>query len=122
MAAPPEEATKVPFPEDQVGELKQFCPDLQECEEGGCAYVLLRGLNLPEGCSPAVVDALLCPTPRDGYQFRLYFAMRVESGVQLNWNANGVRILERNWHAFSWTVNPEPRLMQMVAAYLMHLK
>jgi len=48
--------------------------------------------------------------------------VRVESGVQLNWNANGVRILERNWHAFSWTVNPEPRLIQMVAAYSRHLK
>jgi len=112
----------MPFPEDQVAELKQLCPDVQECEEGGCAYVLLRGLKLPDGCSASVTDALLCPTPRDGYHFRLFFAERVESGVQLNWNASRVRVLERNWDAFSWNVGAEPRHIQMVAAYLRHLK
>jgi hypothetical protein len=112
----------MPFPQDQVAELKQLCPDVQECEEGGCTYVLIRGLKLPVGCSPSVTDTLLCPTPRDGYKFRLYFAVRVESSVQLNWNANQVRILEMNWYAYSWTVAPEPRLIQMVAAYLRHLK
>ena len=55
------------FPEDQIAEVKQLCPDVQLHEEAGCAYLLLPGLNLPDGCSPASMDALLCPTSRDGY-------------------------------------------------------
>ena len=58
------------FPEDQIAEVKQLCPDVQLHEEAGCAYLLLPGLNLPDGCSPDSMDALLCPTSRDGYPSR----------------------------------------------------
>lgn len=111
----------MPFPDDQVVELKHLCPDVQQCEEAGCTYLLLPGLKLPGGCSPSSTDALLCPSQRDGYAYRLFFAERVQSRAQLNWNANRVRILERNWDAFSWNVGGSPRLIQMVAAYLRHL-
>ena len=110
------------IPADQVAELKRLCPEAQECEEGGCTYVLLPRLKLSDGCSPSCVDALLCPSARDGYAFRLFFAERVPSRVNLNWNANRVRVLERNWDAFSWNVAAAPRLIQMVAAYLRHLQ
>ena len=110
------------FPEDQVAELKLLCAEVQQCEEAGCIYLLLPGLKLPKGCSPSETDTLLCPTARDGYAFRLFFAERVQSSAQLNWNAQRVRILERNWDAFSWQVGEESRLIQMVAAYLGHLK
>jgi hypothetical protein len=108
----------MPFPEDQVAELKQLCPDVTEVEEAGCTFLLLPGLNLPDGCSPARTDVLLCPTARDGYASRLFFAEKVQSKVERNWNATGVRIAERNWHAFSWKANPNLRLAQMVAAHL----
>ena len=94
------------FPKDQVAEFKLLCPDVQQCDEAGRTYLLLSGLTLPEGCSPSNLDAPLCPTERDGYPSRLFFADRIKSLTELNWNASGVRILEKNWHAFSWKVNP----------------
>ena len=106
------------FPEDQIAEVKQLCPDVQLHEEAGCAYLLLPGLNLPDGCSPASMDALLCPTSRDGYPSRLFFTEKVKSPTERNWNANGVRIAERNWQAYSWKTNPSLRLIQMIAAHL----
>ena len=110
------------FPDDQVGELKRLCPTVQQCDEGGRTYLLLPGLALPEGCSPTTTDALLCPTERDGYPSRLFLADRVKSRTPLNWNANGVRILERNWHGYSWKVNPDLRLAQIIAAHLRALR
>jgi hypothetical protein len=106
------------FPDDQMAELKQLCPDVRQCEEAGCTYLFLPGLRLPAGCSPAVIDALLCPCARDGYASRLFFAELVQSRRTLNWNANRVRILERNWDAFSWKVSAERRLLQMLAGHL----
>ena len=35
---------------------------------------------------------------------------------------NGVRIAERNWHAYSWKTSPNLRLAQMVAAHLRALR
>jgi hypothetical protein len=109
------------FPQDQVAELKQLCGGVSQCGEGGCTFLLLSELRLPEGCSPSVNDALLCPTPRDGYQSRLFFAERIQTKNKLNWNGQ-VRIVERNWEAFSWKVSAEPRLIQMVAAHLRAFK
>lgn len=106
------------FPDDQIAELKRLCPDLKQFDEAGRTYLLLLGLNLPTGCSPQRVDALLCPTERDGYASRLFFAERIESTASLNWNAAGVRIGERNWHAYSWKVGPDLRLLPMIAAHL----
>lgn len=112
------------FPEDQVAELKLLCADVSEVSEAGCTYLFLPGLNLPDGCSPPRTDALLCPTARDGYPSRLFFAEQVQckASVQPNWNANGVRIAERNWHAFSWKTNSNFRLAQLVAAHLRALR
>ncbi len=111
------------FPADQVAEVKQFCPDLQQCEEAGCAFLLLPMLTLPEGCSPRRTDALLCPSAREGYPSRLYFADRVRSRAQLNWNATGVRIVERVWQAYSWKLtHSNLRLAQMIALHLRALR
>ena len=110
------------YPEDQVAELKLLCPDASEVQEGGCSFLLLPGLHLPDGCSPARIDALLCPTARDGYPSRLVFAEKIQTKAQRNWNASGVRIAERNWHAFSWKTNANLRLAQMVAAHLRALQ
>lgn len=110
------------FPLDQVGELKQLFPGVQRCDEGGYAYFLLPGLSLPGGCTPGHADILLCPMPRDGYPSRLFFAQVVQSPVSRNWN-NTSRILERNWHAFSWIIDqPGLRLAQLVAAHLEALR
>lgn len=112
------------FPDNQVAELKLLCHDVSQVEEAGCTYLLLPGLNLPDGCRPACTDALLCPSARDGYASRLFLAEKVQSNAKSepNWNANGVRIVERNWHAYSWKTNPDLRLAQMVAAHLRALR
>lgn len=109
------------FPPDQITELKQLCGGVSQCGEGGCTFLLLSGLKLPEGCSPSVIDALLYPSPRDGYQSRLFFPKQIQGKNNLNWNGQ-VRIVERNWEAFSWKVSAEPRLIQMVAAHLRAFK
>ena len=110
------------FPDDQIAELKGLAPGLKQGEEGGCAYFLLPDLALPEGCVPQRCDALLCPSARDGYPSRLFFAAQIQSRTARNWNATGVRIAERNWHAFSWKTSPNLRLAQMVAAHLRALR
>jgi len=86
--------------------LKPYCKAVATCAAGGVDYVLLTALQLP-GCTPAEPDALLCLGDRgEGYPTRLFLSQRVTPPrpYALNWNANGVRILEREWWAFSWRV------------------
>jgi hypothetical protein len=111
----------VTLPEDQLAELKQLFSNIQMAKEGGITYVLLPGAQLPTGCSPGAMDLLLCPTPRDGYESRLYFAGTVQSREARNWNGN-TRVLERNWVAYSWKIPANLRLAQMVQAHLQALR
>lgn len=105
-------------PADPLGELLQLCPELRQAVEAGVTYYLLPNLAMPSGASPARVDALLCPTPRDGYESRLYLAERVTGGTRpLNWNGQ-IRVLERYWCAVSWRTPAGLRLAQMVAIHL----
>ncbi len=106
------------IPEDQGQELTTLCDEIRQSEERGIVFLPLIGMRLPNGCTPAKMDGLLCPTAYDGYPFRLFFAERVQSHLHLNWNTTGVRILERNWQFFSWKVSPQTRLIQMVAVFL----
>lgn len=105
------------FPEEQVHELLALFPDVKQAVEGGVTFFLIPGLHLPEGCTPARVDVLLCPTQRDGYASRLYFSAVVQCGTALNWNATHF-ILGRAWYAASWRTREGLRLAQMVSAHL----
>lgn len=108
--------------DDQLAELRELVPRVQRAVEGGVPFYLLPDLSLPLGCTPEKVDALLCPTPRDGYPSRLFFAQRIISPASRNWNG-AARILERNWFAFSWKVEvPNLRLAQLVLAHLKALR
>lgn len=106
------------FPDDQVEELKQICREVKRYEEGGVTYFFLPDLCLPDGCSPARLDALLCPSAHHGYTSRLFFAQVIASPQSRNWSTTA-RIMERNWHAISWQI-PETnlRLAQIVALHL----
>lgn len=109
------------FPSDQLEELKHICVSLSMAEEGGLTYIFLQELQLPAGCLPEKIDALLCPMPRDGYLSRLFFAEKIKfpNIENPNWNATGVRILERNWHAISWKVPKDDiRLAQILSDHL----
>lgn len=112
------------FTADEVAELKALCPEVAEGKEGSTSVLVLPSLRLPLGCVPAVVDALLWPTMRDNYPSRLYLSERVvkPGSTQPNWNSNA-RILERNWHAYSWNLNQtELRPVQMIAEHLRGLQ
>lgn len=113
-----------PFPEDQIAELRKLSPGLMQGTEAGVTYFLLPQFELPEGCTPGRTDVLLCPTPRDGYDSRVFFAAQISSGKPLNWNHVNVRILERNWSAYSWKVNHRVglRLAQILLAHLQALR
>lgn len=105
------------YPDDQIQELKRCCREIAAVSEGGVDFFVLRDLQLPTGCQPAVCDALLCPTLIEGYESRLYFAVQVQ-GARAAWNGN-VRLVDQNWHAFSWRLKvPNLRLAQMVEAHL----
>jgi hypothetical protein len=103
---------------DELDELKRLHPGVAGVEEAGCRYFFLPRLELPKGCSPAETEALLCPTPRDGYEARLFFAVPITCGKTLNWNAKGVRIAERMWNAFSMKTPNGLRPAQMIATFL----
>jgi hypothetical protein len=107
------------FQTDQVEELKSVTPNLSVAEEGGYTYILIEGYQLPTGCNPAIVDLLLCPMARDGYQSRLYFPQKITGCTMTpNWNGT-VRVLGRTWEAFSWRTESGLRLLEML---LVHLK
>ena len=92
------------FTDEQIDELSRVFPDTTQYNEGGVDYFLIPQLALPQGCSPAVADALLCPTVRDGYPSRLFFSEKIETPTSRNWNSLDVRIIERNWNGFSWKI------------------
>jgi len=106
------------FADEQVAELRQICAGAQPYGEGGVPYIFLPQLILPEGCSPAQVDALLCPTAHHGYTARLFLAERISSPQSRNWSTEA-RIMERNWHAVSWQYDQTGlRLAQVLALQL----
>ena len=112
------------LPAEEIEALKQYCASISAADESSITYLLLAGLKLPNGCAPASVDALLCLGERDGYPTRLYFAERVDtpSKVALNWNASGVRILERNWHAYSYKAMRAGTLVELLVEHLKPLQ
>ncbi|HEY3411893.1 MAG TPA: hypothetical protein VGM51_02435 [Armatimonadota bacterium] len=95
------------FNENEIQELRHLCEKVEQHEEGGVRYLLLRQLHLPAGCSPDRCDALFCPSGAHGYAARLFFPQQIASGKTLNWNAQH-RMLECNWHAFSWQLSTAP--------------
>lgn len=109
---------------DQLDEMREHFSKVMVAAEANKPYILLSPLVLPAGCSPESVDGLLCPTDRDGYPSRLFFSQKITGGrAGLNWNADGIRILERNWFAFSWRTNRDNlRFWQMVLDHLAALR
>jgi hypothetical protein len=108
--------------EAALRELEQLCASAKEFTEFEKTYVFLSQLRLPEGCTPAMVDALLCLSARDGYPTRLYFAQQISCKQALNWNAQNVPILQRNWFAYSWRDVAAARPLEVLAQHLKALR
>jgi len=109
------------IPDEQIKELEKYFEGTRRIEEGGLIYFYIPTLVLPDGCEPKVVEAMLCPVQRDGYPSRLFLSAMVKTPFPRNWNANGVRIMERQWYAFSYN-HIKGTLLQMLAAHLRGLK
>lgn len=109
--------TAPPFPPDQVEELKAAFVGVEWAVDGQLSYIRIPELKLGAHCTPAVTEALLCPSPRDGYATRLFYAHVIAGAVSVaNWTKH--HILGRDWHAYSWQgVAASLRLMQMVLAH-----
>jgi hypothetical protein len=105
------------FSEDEVRELALRFPGTEQAEEARVTYFRIPPVDLPDGCSPSPVALMLCPSPVGGYEYRLYFAERVKTPKEKNWNAS-VHILGQTWHAFSWQAKEKVSLTQMVARLL----
>lgn len=108
--------------DSELRELEQLCSGPKEFTEFGPNYILLPQLQLPEGCAPAVVDALLCLSARDGYPTRLFYAQQIKCKNALNWNAQNVPILQRNWFAYSWNYVATGRPIEVLAQHLKALR
>lgn len=106
------------YPQSEIDELKVIAPNLSIAQEGGYSYLLIEKLQLPEGCQPNVVDALLCPTPHSQYQSRLFFSQKITGCPPRNWNGS-LRVLGKNWSAISWQIPAGLRLAEIL---LLHLK
>jgi hypothetical protein len=106
----------------ELRELEPLCAGPQEYAEFGRHYILLPQLRLPDGCAPTVVDALLCLSARDGYPTRLFYSQQVVCKNALNWNAQNVPILQRNWFAYSWNYVPSGRPIEVLAQHLKALR
>jgi len=105
---------------EQLGALKNLYPEILLGEEGGAELLLIKDIRLPKDCDPAIVSALLCPAPRDGYESRLFLDTKiVHKGQGQNWNPNtGSVILGKQWWAVSWKTAKGQTLLQMLLDHL----
>lgn len=107
------------FPEEQVQALKAYSMALSYFEDGGHPFFRMDSIELPEGCSPASVNAVLQPREGDGYRSRVFFSQQVQSRYPRNWNTQK-RMNEENWYAFSWNFDPSSMTLEQI--FLEHLK
>jgi hypothetical protein len=109
-------ATETAVVED-LEELEALCGKATVYNEGGRRYILLEHLELPDGCISG--PALLCPQEHEGYLTRLFLASPQPKGN--NWKV--LRILDREWHTWSWQgIAADQRLVQILAGHLRGLR
>ena len=106
------------FPDDQMEEFKRTFPTAKLAVEGGTTFFLLPQWQLPENCAPRTVDLLFCPTARDGYNSRLFFAQSMSLPKTRNWISKNVQILGRSWFAYSWKVEEGLTITERLTAHL----
>lgn len=104
------------LPPDHLVELEDIYPGAAERPEGGYSYIYLPGLKVTTAGQTIILDALLCPQQKDGYNTRLFLSQVVQ-GRGSNWSTH--RILDRTWYTPSWNnVASSLRPAQMLAEHL----
>jgi hypothetical protein len=96
-------------------------PNAKFLQEAGYSYIYLPELNLPDKCTPAASPVLLCVSPKDGYDSRLYFPQKIAGPVDRNWNSN-VYVLDKTWQSFSWKTQAGLSYLQMLSVNLRAFK
>lgn len=101
---------------DYLKEFQTIYPEAQALSDGGFDFIHIPKLVLPEGNSPAEVEALLCPQMRDGYMTRLFLSAAIP-GKATNWTEH--HILGRTWHSWSWqNVQADQKYVQILLGHL----
>ena len=109
--------------QENLGELQKIFGGAKVMQEGGIDYVFLPELEIITSQATYRLDVLLCPTQHpSGYMTRMFLAEPLHgSGQSNNWTEH--RILERNWHSWSWQNVPATQaLAQILAAHLRALR
>lgn len=109
--------------QEHIEELRSVCGLPSVMHDAGIDYVFLPGLEVTTSTMSRKLDALLCPSQHPtGYMTRLFLAEPLPgSGQSNNWTEH--RILERNWHSWSWQNVPATLTpAQILAAHLRALR
>lgn len=107
------------FAQDQISELKKlFGNEMKIVQEGTYTFIYIPNQKISGGIDTEYVDLLFCPTPWGGYHSRLFFSRQVKTSASRNWNNANVRIVEKNWFAFSWQIEGRYTLVETVMIYL----
>lgn len=109
--------------EENLDRLRKVCDGAKVMQEGGIDYIFLPELDVVTSQTTRKMDALLCPMQHPtGYMTRLFLAEPLPgSGKSNNWTQH--RILERNWHSWSWQNVPATQApAQILAAHLRALR
>jgi hypothetical protein len=105
--------------QEHLDGLRTVCSGAKVMHEGGIDYIFLPELTVRTTAATHKLDALLCPSLHPtGYVTRLFLSEPLHGSGQSN-NWMNYRILERNWHSWSWqNVSPEQTPAQILAAHL----
>lgn len=107
----------MPLMEQELDELRKISPEAAIYSEGGKDYVLMPYVRVPDPSSALVTDLLFCPTEREGYPSRLFFAQQVPSKTARPWTS--FRIIGREWWAYSWRVEAGTNsLLQLIGIHM----
>lgn len=109
--------------QEHLDNLQKICRGAMVMGEAGIDYVFLPELGVITSLATHKLDALLCPSQHpSGYMTRLFLAEPLPgSGQSNNWTQH--RILERNWHSWSWQNVPAAQApAQILAAHLRALR
>ncbi|MBK7763324.1 MAG: hypothetical protein IPI46_08110 [Bacteroidetes bacterium] len=107
--------------EEWKQEFMSVYPNAKFLQEAGYTYIYLSELKLPEGVLPKVIPALLCISPKDGYDSRLYLSKIIEGFSFRNWNS-GIYVLDSNWHSISWKTQSGLSYLEMLMVHLTAFK
>jgi len=103
----------------QLKLLQSLCRGAELWTEGGVPVAFLPGLTVSkEGSGSRVVDALLWPHARDGYDTRLYLSEQIPWSIGGAWKQCVVQ--GRAWHACSW--GPIPATLPWIEILANHLR